>query len=154
MANKNYWCYRINKEEIDFFWNELNEGRLRQGWGWLKGQDLRNFKRDEGASKNFPMFRNVKKYDILLIPELPSKGYVAIVEATEDWDIGYKFEIHVAMNDYGHIFPAKFLICLSRYNENVTGNIKATLKNPSRFWNINHCIKDIEKFLNNITRNR
>jgi len=147
MAKRNYWCYRINKDEIEFFMNELNEGRLRQGWGWLKGQDLRNFKKDEGAGRNRPMFDKVKKNDILLVPELPSWGNVAIVEATEDWNIGYKFEIHKIMEDYGHIFPAKYLRCFSRHNENVTGNIRSTLRNPSRFWNINHYGKDVEKLL-------
>jgi hypothetical protein len=49
MAKRNYWCYRINKDEVEFFWNELKEDRLRQGWGWLKGQDLRNFKKDQGC---------------------------------------------------------------------------------------------------------
>ena len=147
MEKRNYWCYRINTDEIDFFWNELNEGRLRQGWGWLKGQDLRNFKRDEGAGRNRPMFSNVKKNDILLIPQLPEWGNIAIVKATEDWDIGYRFEIHKDMGDYGHIFPAKYLKYFSRHNENVTGNIRSTLKNPSRFWNINHYGKDIEKLL-------
>lgn len=147
MGKRNYWCYRINTDEIDFFWNELMNGRLRQGWGWLKGQDLRNFKRDEGAGRNRPMFNNVKKDDILLIPQLPSWGNIAIVMATEDWNIGYKFEIDKNMGDYGHIFPAKYIRHFSRHNENVTGNIRSTLKNPSRFWNINHYGEDVEKLL-------
>ena len=147
MAKRNYWCYRINTDEIEYFWNELMDGRLRQGWGWLKGQDLRNFKRDEGAGRNRPMFNNVKKNDILLIPQLPDWGNIAIVEATEDWNLGYRFEIDKEMGDYGHIFPAKYIKSFSRHNENVTGNLRSTLKNPSRFWNINHYGKDVEKIL-------
>jgi hypothetical protein len=45
MAKKNYWCYRINNDEVDFFYRELMDNRLRQGWGWQKGQDLKNFKK-------------------------------------------------------------------------------------------------------------
>jgi len=147
MAKRNYWCYRINKDLIEYFKNELMEGRLRQGWGWQKGQDLRNFKKDDGAGRNRPMFNKVKKNDILLVPELPSWGNIAIVEATEDWDIGYKYEIDKNIGDYGHIFPAKYIRYFSRHNENVTGHIRSTLKNPSRFWNINHYGKDVEKLL-------
>ncbi len=28
---RNYWGYRINKNKIDFFRSELEQGRLRQG---------------------------------------------------------------------------------------------------------------------------
>lgn len=145
---KNYWCYRVDTSRIKFFTNELlNEGRLRQGWGWDKAQDLRNFKLDEGAGRNRPMFNKVKKGDILLIPQVPNWGEVALVEATEDWNKGYVFEIDQTLGDYGHIFPAKYLKKFSRNNENVTGNLRSTLKNPSRFWNINHYSDDVELLL-------
>lgn len=147
MSKKNYWCYRIDTSRIKFFTNELNEGRLRQGWGWDEAQDLRNFKLDEGAGRNRPMFNKVKKGDILLIPQLPNWGEVALVEATEDWNKGYVFEIDQTLGDYGHIFPAKYLKKFSRNNENVTGNLRSTLKNPSRFWNINHYSDDVEILL-------
>jgi hypothetical protein len=146
MGKRNYWCYRINNEIPEFFWKELVDGRLRQGWGYHKGQDLKNFKKDGGAGRNRPML-NVKKGDILLVPHLPDWDDIAIVEATEDWEEGYKFEIDVNFGDYGHIFPAHFVKKFSRSNEYVTGNIRSTLKNPSRFWNINHYGKDVEKIL-------
>lgn len=148
MSKKNYWCYRVDTSKIKFFTNELNEGRLRQGWGWDLAQDLRNFKLDEGAGRNRPMFNKVKKGDILLIPQVPNWGEVALVEATEDWNKGYAFEIDPTLGDYGHIFPAKYLKKFSRNNENVTGNLRSTLKNPSRFWNINHYADDVEILLN------
>ena len=40
MLTKNYWCFRIFTGDIKFFTNELNEGRLRQGWGYDTGQDF------------------------------------------------------------------------------------------------------------------
>jgi hypothetical protein len=143
---KNYWGYRIDNNYPDFFWKELVDGRLRQGWGWHKGQDLNNFKKDEGAGRNKPML-NVEKGDILLIPHLPDWDDIAIVEATENWSEGYKFEIDKDTGDYGHIFPAHYIKKFTRNNEHVTGNIRSTLKNPSRFWNINHYGKDVEKIL-------
>jgi hypothetical protein len=147
MSKKNYWCYRVYTGNIKYFTNELNEGRLRQGWGYDKGQDLRDFKLDEGAGRNRPMFNKVKKGDILLIPQLPNWGEVALVEATEDWNKGYNFDIDPKLGDFGHIFPAKYLKKFTRNNENVTGNLRSTLKNPSRFWNINHYSDDVELLL-------
>jgi len=148
MSKQNYWCYRVDTSQIKFFREQLSEGRLRQGWGWDEKQDLRNFKLDEGAGRNRPMFDRVKKGDILLIPQLPNWGEVALVEAAEDWSKGYIFEIDETLGDYGHIFPAKYLKKFTRDNENVTGNLRSTLKNPSRFWNINHYSEDVELLLN------
>jgi hypothetical protein len=147
MAERNYWCYRINNNEVDYFWNELTDDRLRQGWGWLEGQDLRNFTIDEGAGRNRPMFNRVKKNDILLVPHLPGWDDIAIVEAVDDWNVGYRFEIDENLGDFGHIFPARYIKKFTRHNENVSGNIRSTLKNPSRFWNINHYASDVEKLL-------
>jgi len=149
MKNRNYWCYRIDTNRIKFFMDELNNGRLRQGWGWDESQDLRkNKKMDKRAGRNRPMFNKVKKGDILFIPQLPNWGQIAIVEATEDWSEGYCFHIDKKLGDYGHIFPAKYLKRFTRNNENVTGNLRSTLKNPSRFWNINHYSDDVEDLLN------
>jgi len=144
---RNYWCYRVDTSNIDYFTTELNEGRLRQGWGWDRLQDLRNFKLDEGAGRNRPMFNKVKKGDILLVPRIPSWGEVAIVEASEDWNTGYYFDLDERKGDFGHIFPAKYLKKFTRYNENVTGNLRSTMKNPSRFWNINHYSKDVKRLI-------
>lgn len=147
MTNRSYWCYRIDKNEIKFFKDELFNGRLRQGWGWDEKQNLNDFKMDKGAGRNRPMLK-VKKGDILLVPRLPSWGEVAIVEATEDWETGYEFDIDKKLGDYGHIFPAKYLRKFTRHNKNVSGNIRLTLRNPARFWNINHYSDDVDLLIN------
>jgi hypothetical protein len=146
MKNRNYWCYRINREAIDFFAEELMLGRLRQGWGYDKGQNLRKMTVDEGAGRNRAMLK-VRKGDILLIPHLPVREEVAIVKATEDWETGYRFKIDSKHKDYGHIFPVKFIKSFTRGNKEVTANLRSTLKNKLRFWNINHCAADVEKLL-------
>ncbi len=134
-----YWGYRIDKWKIDFFRDELKQGRLRQGWGYKPGQDLRNLEQNnEGASRNKPMFDHVKKGDILLVPYLPEWEKVAIVRATEDWNEGYKFEDNTKHGDYGHIFPAEYLKSFVRKNQHVIGSIRSTLKYPGRFWCIHH----------------
>ena len=146
MANKNFWGYRIDTKNIAFFREELEQGRLRQGWGWHEGQDLRNMTVDEGARRNLAMLQ-VKKGDILLIPKLPEWHNVAIVEAKEDWDKGYSYEIAMQYGDYGHIFPAKLLRYFTRYSDKVDSGIRTTLRNPSRFWNISYLSDEIEAIL-------
>ena len=144
---KNFWGYRIDRNNIDFFRKELEEERLRQGWGYNEGQNLKNLTVDQGAKKNLPILQKVKKGDILLIPRLPTWGEVAIVEALDNFDEAYRFEISKEFGDYGHIFPAKLLKSFNRNNSAVSGKIRATIKNQGRFWNINNCKEDIEKIL-------
>ena len=132
-----YWGYRIDTRAIPFFKQELLEQcRLRQGWGYDEGQNLRKMKVDAGAGRNRRMFDEVKKGHILLVPRLPSWSEVAIVEATKDWNTAYQFEIPATKDDYGHIFPARFCKAFSRHNEHICGDLRATLRTPSRFWNI------------------
>jgi hypothetical protein len=80
--------------------------------------------------------------------QLPNWGEVALVEATDDWNKGYFFDISPKYGDYGHVFPAKYLKKFTRDNANVTGNLRSTLKNLSRFWNINHYSDDVDLLLN------
>ena len=153
---KNYWGYRIDVKNQDFFFKELQQGRLRQGWGYAENQKLPETK-DSGARKNLSMYHNVKKGDILLIPRLPDWGSVAIVEATEDWDDkekGYKFEIDDEKKDFGHIFPARYIGCFNRYGKDVSGNIQSTLKARNRFWNISRLSEDVEKIMKNLEGNK
>jgi len=100
---------------------------------------------NRGTSRNKPMLK-VKKDDIVLVPRLPDWGKVAIVRAKEDWETGYRFEIS-DLGDYGDIFPAEFVKSFTRKNDNVSGNIRSTLRNPSIFWNILHLEDDVEILL-------
>lgn len=146
--SKHYWGYRIDTNQINFFRKELEAGILRQGWGWHNKQDLRNLKMDEGARRNLSIYKKVKKDDVLIIPRCPSWDEVSIAIATEDFDKGYNYRIDEELGDYGHCFPAKLLKTFVRKNEKVSGQLRATIKNISRFWNIDHCEEDIEKLIN------
>ena len=156
---KNYWGYRIDVKNQDFFFKELEQGHLRQGWGYAENQKLPDTK-DSDARKNLSMYNNVKKGDILLIPRLPDWGSVAIAEAAEDWDNkekGYRFEIAKlddGNEDYGHIFPAKYIGCFNRHGKDVSGNIQSTLKARNRFWNISRLSEDVEKIIQNLENNK
>lgn len=156
---KNYWGYRIDVNNQDFFFKELEQGRLRQGWGYAENQKLPDTK-DSDARKNLSMYNNVKKGDILLIPRLPDWGSVAIAEAVEDWndkEKGYRFEIAKlddGNEDFGHIFPARYIGCFNRHGKDVSGNIQSTLKARNRFWTISRLSEDVEKIIQNLENNK
>ena len=155
---KNYWGYRIDVKNQDFFFKELEQGCLRQGWGYAENQKLPDTK-DSDARKNLSMYNNVKKGDILLIPRLPDWGSVA-AEAVEDWndkEKGYRFEIAKLDDrneDFGHIFPARYIGCFNRHGKDVSGNIQSTLKARNRFWNISRLSEDVEKIIQNLENNK
>ncbi len=148
-----YWGFRIDKRNPDFFWNELHNGNLRIGWGFDKRQNLRKQKQyaefwkggADGAKPNLKILERVKKGDMLLVPQIPDWDKVAVVEATEDFDKGYRFEIPGNEGDYGHIFPAKIERSFARSNKHVSGNIRSTLKAQCRFWNLDWCRDDVEE---------
>lgn len=144
--NVRYWGFRIDNRAQGFFRDELMDGRLRMGWGY-EGQDLRG---DEsawhaGTRRNLRALREVKQGHILLVPYLPEWHLVAIVEATEDWDQSYRFDIPPKHKDYGHTFPAKLVKRFSREAAAVTGNLRAALRVRSRFWSMDRHALDIDR---------
>lgn len=68
---------------------------------------FKKFQNDEGAGRNRPIFNKVKKGDILLIPQIPNWGEVALVEAIEDFNLGYRFELDKNQSDYGLFFSSE-----------------------------------------------
>ena len=146
MSSPRCWGYRIATDHIEYFAEQLDQGRLRQGWGYDERQNLLDLTFDGGAGRNLRML-DVQEGDLLLIPRLPEWSQVAIVEATADWRNGYRFRIDPDMGDFGHVFPARRLTSFVRDNEHVAGDIRATLRNPSRFWNIDHLSSDIQRLV-------
>ncbi len=147
----NYWGFRTNwrnPEAHTFIWKELQEGRLRQGWGWLDGQKLPECPDKQGAQRNLPIYYNVKKGDYLLIPHIPSYSEVSIVRAKEDFDGGgYEFQIDPELKDYGHIFHVEYVKRFARMNKNVHAEIRTSLRNPARFWSMKRYGEHIHKLL-------
>ena len=144
-----YWAFRIDKRRIEYIGGEARQGRLRQGWGWLDGQDLNlppdKFV-DQGAGRNRRPMRKVKKDDVILVPRLPSWSQIAIFTATEDWCSGYRYAEKEGNegDSYRHVFPVKFEGQFGRHDSHVSGDIRRTFKNLSRFWNITGYAEDIE----------
>ena len=145
MADISYWGYRINTDYPDFFYAELLQRRLRQGWGYEEGQDLRVKTVDNGAFRNLRML-NVKKDDILLIPRIPEWDCLTIAKATEDWSTGYRFEKPLGIEDFGHIFPAEY-ICRVPISDGNVQKLYGTFHYHGRFWLINHWADEIQAII-------
>lgn len=146
--SRQYFGYRIHEAHIPFFRRELEAGVLRQGWGSSPAHDLRNPKLTGDVRGNLSIYQKVKRGDILLIPRLPTYKEVAIVEATEDFDKGYRFEICPELRDYGHCFPVKMLTSFTRHNANVAAPLRASLQYIGRFWTMNRLSEHIDILLN------
>lgn len=146
-----YLCFRIDTgQSPDFYNRQLKEhGRLRQGWGWSDDQDLRKIGElvPKEQKPNLKMFNQVKQGDIILVPRIPKWPFVTIARATEDWDVGYLFEIDDKLGDFGHCFPAEYDTHFDRHDDDVLGDLRTTLRCQSRFWSANHCKESIEQLL-------
>lgn len=145
MRDKHYWGYRTDKANQPYFAAELLAGRLRQGWGYDPGQDLRNLTFDGGAKRNLRILREVKQGDILLVPNVPEWGKTGIVEATEDFDKGYAFTLAPGQKDFGHSFPTILVGTFARSSDASDAAIRRTFRSSSRFWNINYLAEQIER---------
>lgn len=142
----NYYACRIDNANNKFLYEELKKGRLRQGWGYNDGQNLKNMTFDKGARRNRPMLK-VKKDDIILVPHIKGYNILTFVKATEDWDKGYSFNRNTPSGDYGHIFPAEIVMSINKWDANVPSSIHKTLKSKSRFWSLNPYAESIKKIL-------
>ncbi len=135
LRNRNVWGYRLDKLHGPWFLNEIQQGRLRQGWG----QDPKcNLSLNApipvaGGEYNRSIYFKVKKGDVLAIPNIDDDTKVTIVVATDDFDKGYRFQISNQCNkdgdpDYGHIFPVEYRGILPK------SLLKANQWCPLRFW--------------------
>ena len=139
-----YYGCRIDIKHRDYLWKELKENRLRQGWGFDPGQDLKHMTVDKGAARNRSMLK-VKQGDYLLVPRIKSYDTVAIVRATEDFDAGYRYEIPEE-GDFGHVFPAEYVAEFHR-GSILVGELNRSLRCRSRFWSLDGYAGIIEKLL-------
>ena len=161
--NANFWGFRVDDKYAKFFYSQIKEGNLRQGWGWLVGQDLNKYGTksfiDKGAGRNYRIYSEVKKGDYLLIPKIPTYDKVTIVQAKTDFCEGYKYlqlgenEVEVqllpnyAKGDYRHVFPVAYVTEFTRTNKYVGADVRSSLKNPQRFWSMNAHSESIKLIL-------
>ena len=149
---RNYWASRIDESARDYFWSELQAGRLRQGWGYAPEQDLRKVM-EKPSEEWSPTERETVRQrhmlgkddgwqigDIILVPKVPERGMFALAEVTGP----YRFEIDPDRGDYGHIREVKLLTPDGVANTSVGSDIRGTLGNRGRVWRPNVDPADFE----------
>src|SRR5271157_4379275 len=109
------WFWNINMDAQNYFANELDNGRLRQGWGYEDRLDLRKLKAklDAGSSLDpdetgawtrcSPMLIEIQQDDFVAVKNIPSKDFFTIVKVKA----GYDFNRDPALGDYGHLLPVE-----------------------------------------------
>ena len=167
MAQRNYWAVRTARENQGFFFNELQAGRLRQGWGYDSRLDARKLvekynkqgwdaldeeERDAWRNLKLAGFDNngdkgggVKVGDIILIPNLPEDSMFCFVEVVGEYD----FHIPNEIKDFGHILPVKLLTPNGVHNLNqcVHADIRYTLRTRNRMWSLDYYKNYLDEIL-------
>lgn len=142
-----YWASRTERGSHEYFWKELQAGRLRQGWGYADEQDLRKVAkvpRNERSAEEHETYRHRhmlgeeggwQEGDIVLVPNLPEQGMFALARVTGP----YRYEIDKEQGergDFGHIREVELLTehGVANTSEIVGSGIRKTLGNRSRVW--------------------
>jgi hypothetical protein len=169
-SDRRYWAIRSDKKRIRLLFQELQKGRLRQGWGWLTCQDLRILQKeiDKGgawwdrltqdqkeALPNLRMFSksddSIQLNDIIIIPNLPEIGLFCVAEVSGEYQYD-RLEYSKGEPNYGHILPVRLLTDkgVNKYAEGVAASIRSTLRTSRRMWNLDPYKEDIDKLLEHI----
>lgn len=153
-----YWAVRTSWQGHDVLAQELLDGRLRQGWGYEPGQDLRLLKRaaETGQLRDHQdVWRRTWKMlvgepgamavgDRVVAPWLPDWEGWSICEVTGAYD----FEILEEAEDYGHVVP---VIVRQRsvnpHHDLVSAPFRASMRCALRMWNLDRFGADIEALL-------
>ena len=168
-----YWAIRTDRTSKPLLLNELNQGRLRQGWGYDHKQDLRLIKKEidkddkwwERLSKAqraaLPHHRMLSSFDDsiqindrVVVPNLPEDGSFIIVEVTGEYyfeplQLSKDNDNNEFVEDYGHILPIQVLTDkgINKYANHVHANIRSTLRTPMRMWNLDRYRNELEDIL-------
>ncbi len=161
---------RTDKDEkhINFIYEELKKGRLRQGWGYQENQDLKTIysrkkektELDDRQKECWKRFRKmypeedgIQKGDYLLLPNLPQIGQWSIAKVTG----GYRFEIAKDHNDYGHILEVELLnpkTPINPYSKYVSAELRKTAQCQGVLWNIDWYKKQMEELVSAVNKGK
>lgn len=116
---RRYLVFRTDRTQREFIFREIDQGRLRQGWGWKNEHDLRLIERHVRSGKPLTeeearVWRNrrmldtesdgMRSGDVILVPHVPDLNRWIVVRVS---GTPYTFAPTVARGregaDYGHI---------------------------------------------------
>jgi hypothetical protein len=138
------WFWNIDLNERPYFWSELRERRLRQGWGYDEKLDLRKLNEKRLAGLPFddqerqawdrccPMLLSIHEGDLVVVKNVPTAQEFAIVKVVG----GYSF---MDPNDgYGHVLEVEIVNTFHKYSRIVPSPFTNALgreQNPIRVTN-------------------
>jgi|GEM_PF-1222890 len=162
---RRYWASRPDRDNLEYFWTELQKGRMRQGWGYDDSQNLglileemqkggewwgRLSEDQLAAYRNYPFHPGwgddtMRQGDIVLIPNMPTFGSFALIRLIDN---DYHFDIPEEW-DYGHWRNVALLTPdgVVTDHEDVHADIRSTLRCRSRIWRIDQVGQFIETLL-------
>ena len=149
----NCWAMRTSRnseEHRRFVYDELQSGRLRQGWGWHESQDLhrledlwtkrhrlsdiqdeaaRHWRMGNGQGENYMQIG-----DLVVVANVPDDGLFTICRIRGD----YEYEIAKEFGDFGHVRPVEVLTLEGVSNDHrlVHADLRRSFRCRSRLWNI------------------
>lgn len=113
----NCWFWNIDRSSLQYLSDELQQSRLRQGWGYEERLDLRMLhkkvqamqKLDEAEQQAWDrchaMLNYIKVGDLIVVKNIPTPEHFTLVRVTGN----YEFSIDSPFGDYGHILPIETL---------------------------------------------
>ncbi|SDM27738.1 restriction endonuclease [Halarsenatibacter silvermanii] len=128
----NCWIWNIDKSKIDYLQREIQEGKLRQGWGYRKDLDLRKIqeriqqgeKLDRKVQRAWDrckwMLQDIKSGDLILVKNIPDSDSFTIVEVKGEYD----FSLDESQGDQGHILPVEKINSFNKKNEKVSAPLR------------------------------
>jgi len=162
---RRYWASRPDRDNLEYFWTQLQKGKLRQGWGYDESQNL-NLILDEmqkggewwsrlsddqrAAYRDYPFHPGwgddtMRQGDIVLIPNMPTFGSFALIRLIDN---DYHFDIPEE-GDYGHWRKVALLtpdgVVID--HEDVHADIRSTLRCRCRIWRIDQVGEYLENLL-------
>ncbi len=171
---RRYWAIRTDRDNRDLILKELENGRLRQGWGWAPEHDLRGIQDviSQGGNwwdrlsdtqwESHPHLKmlssaenGIQVGDYIITPNLPSPGHFHIVEVTGEYyfepiKLSETEDLHKLGEDYGHILPVRILTKhngINKHSDYVHADIRRTLRARQRMWNLDSYGDHIESIL-------
>lgn len=159
-----YVAMRTDESARKWLFNQLKDGKLRQGWGNDLKLNLNSLRKKvtQGSkqalsSEEAACWRGnrrllstendgLKTGDVVLIPKMPEPPLFCLARITSD---EYKYEIDSHEKDFGHIRDVELLIETGIHPDNikVPAGLRRSLRCKSRLWSIDYYKKSIEDII-------
>lgn len=116
------WFWNIDLSNQEYFNEELLQGRLRQGWGYLESLNLHVIqnKMDNAEQLNdnenatwtrcASMLNSIQADDLIAVKNLPSGDVFTLVRVAGD----YQFSLG-EIGDYGHFLPVEIVSVFNKH---------------------------------------